>query len=70
MKELEVIPFDQSTETVFPAHAVAVAETVRDGVVQVMVPLVVAVTLGLQVSALTVTDEATVQPLDWDTVTV
>jgi hypothetical protein len=49
---------------VFPVHAVALAETVRLGLVQVIGPLLVALTVGRQVSTTALHDVVEVHPLD------
>lgn len=53
-----------------PLHAVAVAETVRDGFEQEIGPLFEALTAGRQVSTTALHELLEVQPLDWVTVTV
>jgi hypothetical protein len=48
---------------VLPWHAVALADTVREGLVQVIGPLFVAATVGRQVSTASVVQEEAVHPL-------
>ena len=55
---------------VLPVQAVALAETVRLGLVQVIGPLLVAFTVGRQVSTTAEQELEAVQPLDCVTVTV
>ena len=47
---------------VLPAQAVALAETVRGPLIQVIGPLLVTLTLGLQVSTVRVVEPVAVQP--------
>ena len=55
---------------VLPVQAVALADTVRLGLVQVIGPLLVAFTVGRQVSTTAEQELEAVQPLDCVTVTV
>ena len=69
--EAFVLPFDHAYDKVLPSHAVAAEETVREGLVHVIGPLLEAVTEGLQVSTAKVVEPEAVQPLTlWVTVTV
>jgi hypothetical protein len=65
LKEAVVAPPVQLYEAIdLPAQAVALAETVRLGLVQVIGPLLVAVTEGRQVSTTAEQELEAVQPLD------
>lgn len=62
VKEALVLLFDHAYDKVLPSQAVAEAETVREGFVQVIGPLLDAVTEGLQVSTASVVEPVAVQP--------
>jgi hypothetical protein len=65
VNELPLPLGDQEYEAiVLPVHAVALADTVRDKFVQVIGPLLVALTVGWQVSTTALQELLDVHPLD------